>query len=222
MTEKKQSKFSKLLGDPRGYFFQKSSQWSSLFYRKWCSLYVYLWGRLKGVEFNGFPDCWGCLYLVRHPFSTIRIGRNFKANSSFKSNHIGMFTRSRITTNAKDAVVEIGDHVGISAATISAFQKISIGDYTLIGGNVLITDSDWHAVDPAERMADSPNVKTAEIKIGKNVFIGTRAVILKGTVIGDHSVIGAGSVVSGVIPPNVIACGNPCVVVKKIEPCFVV
>ena len=204
------------MGDPSGYLFQRGGEWSVKPYRMWCSLHAKLWAWLKGVRFAGMPQCWGRLYLFRHPYSSIRIGRRFKANSSFKSNHIGMFTRSRITTNAKGAVVDIGDDVGISSATISAFQKISIGAHTLIGGNVLITDSDWHPVDPALRLGESSEVSTAEVVIGSNVFIGTRAVILKGSVIGDNSVIGAGSVVSGEIPANVVACGNPCVVVKSI------
>lgn len=210
------NKISKFLRDPRGYLFQRSTRYMSCFYRMFCSWYVCLLAFLKGVRLASVPDCWGILYLVRHPHSEIRIGSRFKANCSFKSNHIGVWGRSRITTNAEGAIVEIGDNVGISAATISAFCRISIGRDTLIGGNVLITDSDWHALEPSERFGDGTKVRTREVVIGKNVFIGTRSVILKGTVIGDNSVIGAGSVVSGVIPPNVIAAGNPCVVIKKI------
>lgn len=210
------NKLRKLLGDFRGYLFQQTSRFVTRIYCRYCSCHALFWGWLKGVEFAGTPMCNGRLYLVRNPYSTIRIGKQFTANSSFKSNHIGMFSRSRITTNDKGAVVEIGDHVGISAVTISAFKRITIGSDTLIGGNVLITDSDWHSLDPSERFGDISNIKTAEVRIGRNVFIGTRSVILKGTVIGDNSVIGAGSVVSGTIPPNVIACGNPCVVIKRL------
>ena len=53
--------------------------------------------------------------------------------------------------------------------------------------------------------------------IGKNVFIGTRSIILKGSKIGDNTIIGAGSVVAGEIPCNVIAAGNPCKIIKKLD-----
>ena len=104
----------------------------------------------------------------------------------------------------------------ISAATISAFRRIVIGDHTLIGGNVLITDSDWHPLDPAMRRIPFAEGRCADVVIGSNVFIGTRSIILKGVTIGDNSVIGAGSVVTRDIPANVIAAGNPCVVVKHL------
>ena len=55
------------------------------------------------------------------------------------------------------------------------------------------------------------------MKIGKNVFIGMGSIILKGTQIGDNTVIGAGSVVSGVIPSNVVVAGNPAKVIREIE-----
>ena len=155
-------------------------------------------------------------YLSRCPRSVIRVGRDFKINSSFKSNNIGVLSRSRLTTNDTGAQIIIGDRVGVSAVTISAFERITIGDDTLIGGNVLITDSDWHQIDPGERLEGRGQVALAEVKIGRNVFIGTRSIVLKGVTIGDNSIIGAGSVVTRDIPPNVIAAGNPCRVIKRL------
>jgi maltose O-acetyltransferase len=55
------------------------------------------------------------------------------------------------------------------------------------------------------------------VLIGRNVFIGARSTVLKGVEIGDNSVVGAGSVVSSDVPPNVIAAGNPCVVIRTLE-----
>ena len=54
------------------------------------------------------------------------------------------------------------------------------------------------------------------ITIGNNVWIGGNVAVLPGVTIGDHSVIGAGSVVVKDIPDNVIAVGNPCRVIRKI------
>jgi acetyltransferase-like isoleucine patch superfamily enzyme len=57
-----------------------------------------------------------------------------------------------------------------------------------------------------------------EIIISDNVFIGVNSVILRNVTIGKNSVIGAGSIVTTDIPPNVLALGNPARVVKEIKP----
>ena len=56
------------------------------------------------------------------------------------------------------------------------------------------------------------------IKIGGRSWIGFNVIILKGVTVGDGSVVGAGSVVTGEIPPGVIAIGNPCRVIRSINP----
>ncbi|WP_354298600.1 DapH/DapD/GlmU-related protein [Pseudarthrobacter sp. PvP022] len=55
------------------------------------------------------------------------------------------------------------------------------------------------------------------MKIGDDVFIGARSIILKGVEIGNGSVIGAGSVVSASIPAGVVAAGNPCTVLRPLR-----
>jgi galactoside O-acetyltransferase len=54
------------------------------------------------------------------------------------------------------------------------------------------------------------------VHIGKNVWVGANAVIMPGVTIGDNSVIGGGSVVTNDIPPNVVAIGIPCRIVREI------
>ena len=56
--------------------------------------------------------------------------------------------------------------------------------------------------------------QTAPVKIGNNVWIGGGSILLPGVTVGDNVVIGAGSVVTRDIPDNVIACGNPCRVIR--------
>lgn len=212
----KNDKLNKILSDPVAYVLIKVSQIFSAVHIFCCSFITFVISKIKGIEIDGMMKCNGVPYLFRVPLSEISIGKNAIMNSSFKSNNIGVLSRSRITTNRKYSKVVIGNNVGMSSVTISAFEKIEIGDNTLIGGNVLITDSDWHPLSFADRHNDEKAI-TKPILIGNNVFIGTRSIILKGSVIGDNSVIGAGSVVSGTIPPNVIACGNPCRVIRSIE-----
>ena len=55
------------------------------------------------------------------------------------------------------------------------------------------------------------------IKIGNTCWIGANVIVLPGVTIGDNSVIGAGSVVTKDIPANVVAAGNPCHVLRKID-----
>ena len=55
-----------------------------------------------------------------------------------------------------------------------------------------------------------------DVIIESDVWIGCNVTILKGVTIGENSVIGAGSVVSGSIPANCIAAGNPCKVIKQL------
>ena len=56
--------------------------------------------------------------------------------------------------------------------------------------------------------------QAAPVKIGNNVWIGGGSILLPGVTVGDNVVIGAGSVVTRDIPDNVIACGNPCRVIR--------
>jgi len=55
---------------------------------------------------------------------------------------------------------------------------------------------------------------TGKIVVGADAFVGARAFVLPGITIGERSVIGAGSVVTEDIPPNVVAAGNPCRVLR--------
>ena len=91
---------------------------------------------------------------------------------------------------------------------------IFVGDNVMFGPNVLIATA-GHPVDPPlrEKVAQF----NIPVRIGKNVWIGAGAIVLPGVTIGDHSVIGAGSVVTKDIPPNVVAVGNPCRVLREIN-----
>ena len=98
------------------------------------------------------------------------------------------------------------------------FRKdITIGDNTLIGGNVKILDNDFHPIEVEARNLDiKEKIGTRKIKIGKDCFIGANSLILKGVEIGDGSVVGAGSVVTGKFPSNVVIAGNPARVIKEL------
>jgi len=91
--------------------------------------------------------------------------------------------------------------------------KIRFGHHVFIAPNCLFTTAE-HALDARER-AQGMEV-ALPITVGDNVWFGAGCIVLGGVTIGDNSVIGAGSVVTRDIPPNVIAVGNPCRVLRKI------
>ena len=91
--------------------------------------------------------------------------------------------------------------------------KVRIGDNAQIAPNVSIYTA-GHPVHPESR--NTGYEYGIDITIGNNVWIGGNTCILPGVTIGDNAVIGAGSVVTKDIPPDVIAFGNPCKVIRKI------
>lgn len=89
-----------------------------------------------------------------------------------------------------------------------------------IGKNVMLAPSVkiFTATHPVEYEARNTGIEFAkEIRIGDNVWIGGGAIINPGVTIGNHSVIGSGSVVTKDIPANVVAAGNPCKVIREID-----
>ena len=91
--------------------------------------------------------------------------------------------------------------------------EIFVGDHVMFGPNATVI-AGGHPIEPELRKQAFQY--TAAVHIGNNVWIGAGAVILPGVTIGENSVIGAGSVVTKDVPPNVIAVGNPCKVLRPI------
>ena len=148
--------------------------------------------------------------------SKLILGRRFIASSCIERNAIGIIQRTVIKTHAPGAVIEIGDCSGISGGTIAAWKSIKIGSHVLIGSGAMIIDSDSHSLDWEKRRRGEAS-HTRPIVIEDDVFIGARAIILKGVTIGRGAIIGAGAVVTSDIPAWSVAVGNPAKVVKSLE-----
>ena len=103
-----------------------------------------------------------------------------------------------------------GKNIDFSNCIILDYAPVIIGDHTVIGNDCKLITS-WH------KNENFNEVKAKEIVIGKNVWITMNCIILGGVTIGDNSIIGAGSVVTKNIPPNVFAAGNPAKVIKQIN-----
>ncbi|MBQ8292482.1 MAG: sugar O-acetyltransferase [Bacilli bacterium] len=91
-------------------------------------------------------------------------------------------------------------------------NKITIGDNVLLGPRVCLFTA-THPLDAEERKSGLEYGKP--ITIGNDVWIGGNTVINPGVTIGDNVVIGSGSVVTKDIPSGVIACGNPCKIIRE-------
>ena len=93
---------------------------------------------------------------------------------------------------------------------------LNIGEYTKITRGCVILTHDY-SLSVLRRKYGGWIGEGAETIIGTNCFIGINSVILMGSKIGDNVVIGAGSVVHGEIPSNVVVAGNPAQIICSLD-----
>jgi len=117
-----------------------------------------------------------------------------------------------------DARIHIGRGVYINGnAMIHAYERIEIGEFTLVSRGALITDAIHRTEDPELPVQlQGMQVKGPTI-IGRNVWIGANAAIMSGVTIGDRAVVGANSVVTRDVEPAMIVAGVPARVIRRID-----
>jgi len=126
--------------------------------------------------------------------------------------------KSRISSFAKiksaHGPVEIGERVDVSPGCFlsGCAGGLIIGDDCLIGPNSVLLSNSYH-MDDLEMTFRDQGIKSIGTTIGKNVLIGANAVVHDGSTIGDGVVIAPNSSVSGDIPSNSVAQGNPAKVI---------
>jgi acetyltransferase-like isoleucine patch superfamily enzyme len=134
---------------------------------------------------------------------TIKVGKRFVIRARIARCEMAVKPGARIL---------IGDRVFMNQGTvIGAMESIEIGDDTLIGDFSAIYDSNFHELEPG--LPDKPR----PVRIGQNVWLGSGVLVLPGSQIGDHTVVAARSTVRGVLPPRVLAGGNPAKVIRKLD-----
>ena len=117
--------------------------------------------------------------------------------------------------------ISIGDHTFVNTNCMFLDNnRISIGKNGLIAPFVQIYTA-THPLKASERIIEHTSgahylTAAKAVVIGHNVWIGGNSVIFPGVTIGNNVTIGAGSVVTGDIPDDVLAFGNPCVIRKKL------
>lgn len=182
--------------------------------RRWLKAYAlfraYVLCRIWHVKKGHGVRFFGKTILRSYSDHAISFGNDVTVLSETSYNLVGL-TNPSIICACQGAQIRIGSHTGLSSAVVHARNSITIGDYVKIGGNVRIFDHDFHSLDWEDRRPpEKASSITRPVAIGNDVFIGTNAIILKGTRVGDRSIVAAGSVVFGLdIPPDSIVKGNP-------------
>lgn len=138
----------------------------------------------------------------------IIIGNDVVINSHYAENPIG--GDKTVFQVMNGAELKIGNRVGISHAKIAVYKRVEIEDDVLLGADCHIYDTDFHSLLYEDRiLKEDNNIKSDPVKIKKGAFIGAGSYILKGVVIGEKSVVGAGAVVTRNVPDGEIWAGNP-------------
>ena len=144
------------------------------------------------------------------------IGKSCTINSG---DHFNIIGRQQKAIFWVEGVLNIGDNFGISSSAIICNHEIEIGNNVTIGGNTVIYDTDFHALNPEVRFDKDQDRKSAnwgKVTICDNVFIGAHSTLLKGVTIGKNAIVGACSVVAKDIPANEIWAGNPAKLISKV------
>lgn len=157
----------------------------------------------RGYSLRDAPSVRGKVYVNR--FGQLVIGKRFSM--------AGRPWPCQLTVE-DGAKLEFGSNVFINAGCgIAATKSIIIGNDVRIGPRTSIMDSDYHRLD-----ADTDYGDLAKpIRIGNNVWIGTRCTILAGVTIGDGAVIAAGSTVIKDVPPNTVVGGSPAKFIRSLN-----
>lgn len=133
------------------------------------------------------------------------MGRNAKLSikgnfSAYTGTDIRVFENGELT---------IGKGYCTCGVQIVCKKKITIGNNVAIARDVIIRDNDAHET------TQENHESMKEIVIGNNVWIGNRAIIMKGVTIGDGAIIAAGSIVTKNVPSNTMVAGVPAKTIKE-------
>ncbi len=116
-----------------------------------------------------------------------------------------------------EGVVEIGPKTVIGQeCTISAYQRVRIGEQCVIADRAMFIDFD-HGVVEVERPIRVQGIYKRDVEVGSNVWIGYGACILRGVRVGDNAIVGTSAVVTKDVPANAVVAGAPARIIRMRE-----
>jgi len=127
-----------------------------------------------GVQLGESSRFWGMPVLHKVTGSNIKIGANFKARSRPSSNSVGTIQPVVLSANADEAIIELGNCVAISGATIHCRQNVRLGDRVGLGSGCLIMDNDAHPLNPEERFSENANIRSEPVILEEDVWVAVR------------------------------------------------
>lgn len=187
-------------------------KWKSNYFSLVAKIQLWLWN----IKYGASLIVRGRLIIENR--GTCVIGDNCTFNSAQWANPIGGGEQTCIKIFPQGNLT-IRNSVGISNSAITCMESVYIGENVLIGAGCRIYDTDFHPLQAQYRYGETRDdgyIKSKPVIIESGAFIGGGSIILKGTHIGKNSIIGAGSVVSGIVPDGEIWGGNPARYIRKV------
>ena len=208
-----------------GVFLKKAKKKLHKFYRKYVLSeltpseahdkkqqedYDYLISHGVDTEY-GYVTLHGKPIIQKEPGSVIRMGKGVVLTSDSKVNTAGINHPVIIATHSKDAEIVLENNVGMSGVSINCVNRCIFKEGVMLGANVNVWDTDFHPVDPQQRIHQNSilDAKTSPIVVEQNVWVGANTTILKGVTIGKNTVVGAMSLVNKSLPPDSVCAGIP-------------
>jgi acetyltransferase-like isoleucine patch superfamily enzyme len=177
--------------------------------RLWPSVLWRVEAKLKGVELGGRVRFLGRPLISVAKGGQLVIGDGVCIASAVRANPLGLSQPSVLRAMGPGARLKLGPGVGLSGTVICALLSIEIGEQTILGAGAMVLDHDFHVPHGEWGWAPTGGDDAQPVSVGRGVFIGARAIILKGVTIGDRAVVGAGAVVTRDVPARHKAVGNP-------------
>jgi acetyltransferase-like isoleucine patch superfamily enzyme len=163
------------------------------------------WLRASGVRVGRGVGVWGPIRVHGDPRRvTIADGCSLHRGVTLWTHDYGS-GHGRIVLGARATL--------LANVTINSYASVEIGDDAALGDGCYVQDND-HGTEPGTPIMRQPSWGVP-IRIGRDVWLGARCIVLKGVAIGDGSVVGAGSVVARSLPEGIVAVGVPARPVKR-------